>query len=66
MQMRWRLYASQIIYVGDNITKDFQAPKQLGMKCLYIKNDNGIYNAKEEPIKMLKCQDLLNLEMYID
>ena len=40
---RWRLDPSNIVYIGDNINKDFQAPQQLGMKCLYCKNKKGLY-----------------------
>lgn len=44
MQNRWRIPFEQIIYVGDNLVKDFQAPKQLGMRSLYFRNEDGIYN----------------------
>lgn len=30
-------------YIGDNIKKDFEAPKELGMKTIMFKNPNGIY-----------------------
>ena len=43
MQTRWRLPAGQIVYVGDNFAKDFQAPRQLGMKSIYFKNSDGLY-----------------------
>ena len=43
MQNRWRLPASEIVYIGDNGTKDFQAPRQLGMKCLWFRNEEGLY-----------------------
>ena len=36
MQNRWRLPASEIVYIGDNPAKDFQAPTQLGMKSLWL------------------------------
>ena len=44
MSTRWRMNPSDIVYVGDNATKDFQAPRQLGMKCVLFKNTDGIYN----------------------
>ncbi len=34
-----------IVYVGDNPKKDFQAAKQLGMKSIWLKNKEGIYNS---------------------
>ena len=36
MQKRWRLPYEQIVYVGDNPNKDFQACRQLGMKYKYF------------------------------
>lgn len=46
MQRRWRLPFEQIIYVGDNQNKDFQAPKQLGMRWRYFANKDGLYFTK--------------------
>ena len=43
MQNRWRLAASEMVYVGDNLAKDFQAPQQLGMKFILFKNEEGLY-----------------------
>lgn len=48
MQNRWRLPYEQIVYVGDNPNKDFQAPRQLGMRSLFFKNENGLYSGLEE------------------
>ena len=52
MIQRWRLNPAEVMYVGDNITKDFQASQQLGMKCLYYKNINGLYYNNYEDMKM--------------
>lgn len=43
MQNRWRIPFEQMMYVGDNLNKDFQAPKQLGMKWIWYKNPDGLY-----------------------
>lgn len=43
LQRRWRLPASQIVYVADNPNKDFQAPQQIGMKSLWFDNADGLY-----------------------
>ena len=43
MQSRLGLPFERMVYVGDNIEKDFQAPKQLGMRTLYFKNKDGLY-----------------------
>lgn len=48
MQNTWKLPASQIVYVGDNPSKDFQAPQQLGMRSRMIINPDGVYNHKDE------------------
>ena len=48
MQRRWGLPFEKIVYVGDNVEKDFQAPKQLGMRSLYFKNKSGLYIKSEE------------------
>lgn len=44
MQNRWKIPFEQIIYVGDNPNKDFQAPKQLGMRWRYLANADGLYS----------------------
>ena len=43
MQRRWRIPFEQLMYVGDNIHKDFGAPKQLGMRWMLIKNEESLY-----------------------
>lgn len=43
MITRWRMNPADAIYVGDNLAKDFQAPKQLGMKWMLYKNSDGLY-----------------------
>lgn len=48
MQNRWRLPFEQIVYVGDNPNKDFQAPKQLGMRWKYFKNEDGLYSKESD------------------
>ncbi len=48
MQRKWRIPFEQIMYVGDNIYKDFQAPRQLGMRSIYVKNKDGLYYYDDE------------------
>lgn len=43
MQTKWKLPASQIVYIGDNTDKDFQAPKQLGMRSIWFMNKEGLH-----------------------
>ena len=33
----------QMLYVGDNVNKDFIAPENLGMRAVWFKNSKGIY-----------------------
>ena len=46
MMTRWRLNPTDIVYVGDNPVKDFQAPQQLGMKSIWFNNADGLYSWK--------------------
>ena len=55
MTTRWKLHPSSIIYVGDNPIKDFQGPRQIGMKTLFFKNSDGLYS----------CDDINSVE-YVD
>ena len=41
---KWRLNAADVIYIGDNAEKDFQAPQQLGMRSIWFKNKDGLYH----------------------
>ncbi|MBD9050423.1 HAD family hydrolase [Ruminococcus sp.] len=43
MQNRWKIAFNKMVYIGDNVTKDFIAPKELGMKVIYFKNADGLY-----------------------
>ena len=43
MTTRWRLNPADVLYVGDNVEKDFQAPQQLGMRGVWFRNEDGLY-----------------------
>lgn len=43
MQRRLGIPFEKMAYVGDNLKKDFQAPQALGMKCIYFRNEDGLY-----------------------
>lgn len=60
MQHRWGLPFEQMVYVGDNAEKDFQAPKQLGMRNVFFRNKDGIYfdNSKNDVQEIDKISDL--------
>ena len=44
MMVRWKMPATQIVYVGDNQDKDFQASHQLGLKNVWFNNSEGLYS----------------------
>lgn len=44
IQKKFNMPYSKIVYVGDNPKKDFIAPQQLGMKCIYYANAEGLYS----------------------
>ena len=46
MLTRWQLNPADVVYVGDNMIKDFQAPQQLGMMRLWLKNIDGLHYDK--------------------
>lgn len=39
---RWKFSSGSVVYIGDNASKDFQAPKKLGMKCVWFRNKDGL------------------------
>lgn len=43
MQEALNVEFEKMIYIGDNISKDFVAPKQLGMKYIWFQNEDGLY-----------------------
>lgn len=44
MSQRLHIPFNQMVYVGDNPTKDFGAPERLGMQTIFLKNPNGLYS----------------------
>lgn len=43
MQNRMRTPYERMVYVGDNISKDFIALQKLGMRSIWVINKNGLY-----------------------
>lgn len=58
---RWRLNPADVVYVGDNPVKDFQAPQQLGMRCVYFKNHLGLYSHSSSNLKTITSIDELTI-----
>lgn len=61
---RWRLNPADIVYVGDNPVKDFQAPQQLGMKSIYFANQDGLYH-DEKDIGYPTVNSIENVQMLV-
>jgi HAD superfamily hydrolase (TIGR01549 family) len=53
MQRRWGIPFEQMMYVGDNAAKDFQAPKQLGMRSIWFQNEDGLYENNDSMNKII-------------
>ena len=64
MQCRWRIPYEQIAYVGDNVVKDFQAAKQLGMQGIFYQNQDGLYCNKNNCFNNYSISDLRELENF--
>lgn len=47
MQKRMNVNFTEMVYVGDNLNKDFIAPLQLGMQACYYENKDGLYYNKQ-------------------
>ena len=60
MTTRWKMYPADIVYVGDNPSKDFLAPRQLGIKTIYFQNTDGLHKAKTEESMVACIPDLRN------
>lgn len=43
MQERLKISLEKMVYIGDNINKDFIAPEKLGMKAIHFRNEDGLY-----------------------
>lgn len=64
MQRRWRIPFEQMVYVGDNADKDFQAPKKLGMKSICFDNSDGLYGPCVSEVLTLKTIE--DIQLYLN
>ena len=63
MQGRWRIPFEEMMYVGDNRLKDFQAPIQLGMKPVWFRNTEGLYQYEhDDEIKIRMISNILGVK----
>lgn len=65
MLTRWRMNPSEAVYVGDNPAKDFQAPQQLGMKCVVVQNSEGLYARQVFPAGKGVISHIRELKDYL-
>ena len=59
LMTRWRFNPADMVYVGDNPAKDFQAPQQLGMRSLWFKNSDGVYASEIDMPYVSSINELL-------
>ncbi len=48
MQRKMNIPFQDMIYIGDNANKDFTAPKRLGMRSLWFRNEDGVYYSEDQ------------------
>ncbi len=71
LQTKWRLPASEMLYVGDNPVKDFQAPQQLGMKSIWFRNEDALHSDLYEKVyekvnKTITVNEIIELTDYLN
>lgn len=64
MATRWRLNSADMVYVGDNVNKDFQAPQQLGMMGVWLRNGDGLYQNGDK-LNIIKIDKISELSEVI-
>lgn len=60
VQNCFRVPFASMVYVGDNAAKDFHAPRQLGMRWIFFRNNDGLYTkgAISEPVEVSSVEEL--------
>lgn len=61
MQVKMETEFYNMAYVGDNINKDFIAPKKLGMKSILFKNIDGLYANDATDKNIIVIDNIKNL-----
>ena len=62
---RWRLNPADVVYVGDNPMKDFQAPQQLGMRSLLVGSKEGMYGGHFLKWNDMKVYSIHEVSKYL-
>ena len=63
---RWRLNPADVVYVGDNPAKDFQASQQLGMRCVWFVNADGLHLDEKCSIRSIENLEEIRKKIAID
>ena len=66
MIRKWRLDPTEIVYVGDNSAKDFQATHQLGIKSVWYNNPDGLYRDKNMYANTYCVHSISELREYLN
>lgn len=61
MQLRLGVPFEAMLYVGDNPSKDFSAPKALGMQWIHFGNEDGLYNTGHYDPDSNRCASVKQL-----
>lgn len=57
---------NEMIYIGDNVSKDFVTAKKLGIKTIHIKRDEGIYTGLKYAQEYEAHYQISSLEQVIN
>ena len=58
----WGLHGDQLVYVADNPAKDFEAPLQLGWRCVRVRRPDSLHAGVATPSGVLEVSELSSLE----
>jgi len=59
IENRTGLHGCDLIYVGDNPSKDFNAPLELGWRTLRVRQKNSLHEALPTPSDVPECRTLI-------
>ena len=66
MMTKWRLHPADIVYVGDNPAKDFQAPRQLGIRGVQLMNPDGLYGSDVHGVGVTSIKQVKDVLNYLE
>lgn len=68
MKEHFNVNYNEMIYIGDNLEKDFKAPLKLGMESILFKNPAGVYDKSIINVdkKIIVINSLIEIEKYLE